>query len=165
YNTSFSVVPTASSGLTVSVAAGGVCSISGATVTMTSGTGTCTLTASQAGNSSYSAATAVIQTVTAQLAAQTITFAAPASPATYNTSFGVAPTASSGLTVSVAASGVCSISGATVTMTSGTGTCTLTASQGGNSNYSAAANVVQTVAAQKATPKVTFTGAPVSAVY
>jgi hypothetical protein len=40
--------------------------------------------------------------------------------------------------VTIAASGNCSISGATVTMTSGSGTCTVTFSQPGNATYSAA---------------------------
>ncbi len=84
------------------------------------------------------------------LMSQTITFPAPASPAAYNTSFAVSATSTSGLTVTIAASGVCSISNGIVTMTSGTGTCTLTASQSGNADYSAAANVVNYVTATMA---------------
>jgi len=160
YNTTFSVSPTSTSGLTVTVTPSGACSILGSTVTMTSGTGTCTLTASQAGDTNYNAATNVVRTVTAQKASQTITFAAPASPATYNTSFTVSPTSTSALTVTVTPSGVCSILGSSVTMTSGTGTCTLTASQAGDTNYSAATNVVRTVTAQKANPTTNFGAAP-----
>jgi hypothetical protein len=48
------------------------------------------------------------------------------------------------------ASGACSISTGTVKMTSGTGTCILTASQSGNDNYSAADNVERDVQAAKA---------------
>ncbi len=156
YNSSFAVSATSTSSLAVTIAASGVCSISSGTVTMTSGTGTCTLTASQSGNANYSAATNVVHTVTATLASQTITFPAPASPAAYNSSFAVSATSTSGLTVTIAASGVCSISSGTVTMTSATGTCTLTASQSGNANYSAAANVVHTVAATLATPTINW---------
>ena len=43
-------------------------------------------------------------------------------------------------------------------MTSGTGTCTVTFDQAGDSNYDAAAPVVQTTTAQKADPTVTATG-------
>jgi hypothetical protein len=68
----------------------------------------------------------------------------------------VSATSTSQLTVTIAASGVCSISGATVTMTSGTGTCTLTASQSGNTNYSAAANVVRAVTATTVGQTITF---------
>ena len=87
---------------------------------------------------------------------QTITFAQPASPAAYNSSFAVSATASSGLTVSIIASGVCTISSGIVTMTSGTGTCTLTASQAGNGTYNAAPNVVRTVTASKLNQTIDF---------
>jgi hypothetical protein len=91
-----------------------------------------------------------VHTVAASLAAQTITFAAPASPAVFNSTFAVAPTASSGLTVTVLATGGCSVATGTVTMTSGTTDCVLTASQAGDANYSPAADVIQTVTAAKA---------------
>ena len=156
YLTKFTVYPTSSSGLAVTVATSGACSISGGTVTINSGTGTCTLTASQAGDTNYNAATNLIRTVTASKASQTITFNQPASLATYGSTFTVSPTSSSGLTVKVTPSGVCTISGNTVTMTSGTGTCTLTASEVGNGNYNAAGNVNQTVTAQKVDQTITF---------
>ena len=87
--------------------------------------------------------------VTITKANQTITFPAPASPAAYLSTFSVAPTSDSLLSVTVTPSGVCSILDNTVTMTSGTGTCTLTASQAGNINYNAASQVVRTVTAAK----------------
>ncbi len=80
---------------------------------------------------------------------QTIDFTAPGS-ATYGSTFTINPTASSGLTVTVTESGVCTLAGDEVTMTSGTGVCTLTASQAGNASYNAAPDVVQTVNAQRA---------------
>ena len=91
-----------------------------------------------------------MQTFAIAQAAQTITFEQPASPAAYGSTFAVSPTASSGLPVSVAASGGCTISGATVTVTSGTVDCVLTASQAGNDDYLPAADVARTVAAAKA---------------
>ena len=156
YHSTFTVSPTSDSGLTVTVTPSGACSMVGSTVTMTSGTGTCTLTATQTGNINYNAATPVVRTVTAQKADQTITFPAPASPATYHSTFTVNPTSSSTLTVTVTPGGVCTILGSTVTMSSGTGTCTLTASQAGDGNYNAAAPVVRTVTAQKANQTITF---------
>jgi YVTN family beta-propeller protein len=165
YNSTFPVSATSTSGLPVTIAASGVCTIASGTVTMTSGTGTCTLTASQAGNANYGPAANVVQTVTASLATQTITFTAPASPAAYNSTFAVSATSSSALTVTIAASGVCTIASGTVTMTSGTGTCTLTASQAGNTNFSAATSVVRTVTAALAAQTISFTGAPTSAAY
>ena len=95
--------------------------------------------ANQAGNSNYSAAPQVTKTVTATKAAQTITFTTnPPATAAYKTSFTVAASASSGLAVTFTSSGACSNSGATYTMTSGTGTCSVIANQAGNSNYAAA---------------------------
>ena len=77
--------------------------------------------------------------------AQMITFTANA-PATapYNSNFTVAATASSNLPVVYTSAGVCTNSGATYTMTSSTGTCTVIANQFGNSNYSPAPQVTQT---------------------
>ena len=148
YKTSFTVAATASSGLAVSFTSSGSCSNSGATYTMTSSTGTCSVIAKQVGNSNYSAAPQVTKSVTATVAPQTITFTinAPATAA-YKTSFTVAATASSGLAVSYTSSGSCTNSSATYTMNSGTGTCSVIASQAGNSNYSAASPVTQKVTA------------------
>ena len=157
YNTSFGVAATASSGLTVSFSSGGICTNVGATFTMTSGTGTCTVKFDQAGNSNYSAAPEVTESVTAQLASQTINVTTPApASAVYTTSFTVAATASSGLTVSFSSGGVCTNVGATFTMTSGTGTCTVKFDQAGNSNYSAAPEVTESVTAQPAVPVVSL---------
>lgn len=78
---------------------------------------------------------------------QTISFAEPASPQSYGSTFSVAPTATSGLTVSVGATGACSISGSTVRMTGSTGDCTLTANQAGSDSFNAAPTVIRTVAA------------------
>jgi hypothetical protein len=55
----------------------------------------------------------------------------------------VSATASSGLPVSFAASGQCTVSGSTVHPTA-SGSCTITASQTGNANYAAATSVPQT---------------------
>ena len=178
YGSTFNVAPTSDSGLAVSVARSGGCTVAAGVggsfdVTMTSGSTDCVLTASQAGNANYNAATDVVKTVTALKKAQTITFAAPASPAVYNTTFHVGPSSDSGLDVSLAGTaGVCSVTpvsqvnggGFDVTMLTGTGTCTLTASQAGDSNYSAASDVSHDVAAAKANQTISFT-APGSAVY
>ena len=154
---SFTVSATASSGLAVAVAASGACSRSGNTMTMTSGTGTCTVTYTQAGNGNYLAATPVPETTTAQKASQTITVtqAAPASAA-LNSSFSVAATAPGGAVV-ISVSGVCSLSGSTVTMTSATGTCTVMFDQAGNANYLAAPQVSQLTAATAAKTSQTIT--------
>ncbi len=152
YNSNFTVAVSASSGLAVGYTSFGSCGNAGATYTMTSGSGTCSVIANQAGNNNYLAATPVAQNVTATPATQSITFTrnAPASAA-YNSSFTVAASASSGLAVTYTSSGVCSNVGATYTMTSGMGTCSVIANQAGNSYYSAATPVTQSVIADKGT--------------
>jgi hypothetical protein len=118
---------------------------------MTSATGTCSVIANQAGNSSYAAAAQVTKPVIATLVAQTITFTNnPPATAAYHSSFTVAATGgASGNAVTFSSSGVCSNSGAAYTMTSGTGTCSVIANQAGNSNYAAAAQVTKTVTAKQ----------------
>lgn len=82
-------------------------------------------------------------TITVNKLAQTITFADPAD-VTYGdaTSVVVAPTASSGLTVTLSTSGACSVVDFTINF-SNAGTCTVTASQTGDTTYAPAAQVVQ----------------------
>jgi Bacterial Ig-like domain (group 3)/MBG domain (YGX type) len=147
------------SGLGAATAVAGVASL---TVTGT-GVGTLGLTAAT------TALTSSTLSITVVAAAQTITFPQPASPAIYGTTFSVAPTASSGLPVTVAASGGCSdvANGAawTVTMTSGTTDCILSASQAGTTNFSAATPVVKTVSASKAAEAAFILGGATSAMY
>jgi len=173
YNASFTVAAKASSGLAVAFTSSGACSNLGATYTMTGATGTCSVIANQAGNSSYSAAPQVTKSVTATKATQTITFTtSPPVSAAYNGSFTVVASASSGLAVTFTNSGACSVTAgtapgtATYTMTSGTGTCSVIANQAGNSDYSAAPQVTKSVTATKATQTITVTtNPPASAAY
>ena len=145
YGSVFSVTLSASSGLPVNLTSDGGCSNDGAQVTMTSGSTACTLTASQAGDDNYNPATNAISTIDAAKASQVITFDEPASTVKYQTSFTVAPVSSSNLPVTLAASGSCTTSGYTVTMTKTYGTCMLTASQEGDFNYLPAEDVQHTV--------------------
>jgi hypothetical protein len=144
--TPLTLVATASSGLTVSFASTttSICTVSGTTATFLAA-GTCTIDATQAGNSTYAAAAMVSQsfTVNAVLTAQTITFANPG-PQTVGTPLALTATASSGLTVSFASTttSVCTVSSTTASFIA-TGTCSITASQAGNSSYAAATPVTQ----------------------
>ena len=110
---------------------------------MTSGTGTCTVKYDQAGDANYNAAPQVTETVTAQKASQTITFA-PLPDKTYgDPDFTVSATASSGLDGLLRRLRPLHRLGTTVHLTA-PGSCTITASQGGDSNYSAATDVPRT---------------------
>jgi hypothetical protein len=150
----------------VTFSSAGVCSNAGALYTMTGGTGTCSLLATQAGNTNYSAAAPVMGTVNAIPAAQSITFTknAPATAA-FNSTFTVAASGgASGNPVVFSSSGVCSNSGATYTMTNSTGTCSVIAGQTGNANYSAA-QAVQTVKATGPLVTLSSTGIDFGTVY
>ncbi len=160
YNSSFTVAATGgASGNPVTFTSSGVCSNSGATYTMTSGAGTCSVIANQAGLGNYSAAPQIIETVTATPVAQSITFTTSApSNAVYNSSFTVAATGgASENPLAFTSSGVCTNSGATYTMTSGTGTCSVIANQGGNGNYAAATQLTETITAAPLSQTITFT--------
>jgi len=114
-----------------------------------------TITASQAGDSNYGAATSISQTFAVGQASQTITFNNPGAQV-YGATLSLAATASSGLTVTYAvASGPATVSGHTVTFT-GVGAVTITASQAGNDNYTAATSVSQTFHVNKADQAITF---------
>jgi hypothetical protein len=99
----------------------------------------------------------VTYTVTISNQTITVTTNAPAS-AIYDNSFNVAATASSGLTVAITTEGGCSISGTTVTMTSGTTDCVVKYNQAGNASFNAAPQITQTVDAQKANANISISG-------
>jgi hypothetical protein len=140
----FGIRASASSGLTVTFASNtlSVCTLNAATVTILT-TGTCSITASQAGNGTYAAATPVTQAFTV-LERQTITFA-PLSNLFFGVApFGISATASSNLTVSFTSNTrpVCTVNVATVTILTA-GTCSITASQAGNEIYAPATPVTR----------------------
>jgi Leucine-rich repeat (LRR) protein len=154
----FDLTATASSGLDVSYSSSDltVATIDGSTVTIV-GAGTTTITASQAGDGNYLAATEVQQTLTVEKAAQTITFGALDNKTFGDADFGLTATVSSGLDVSYTSSDltVTTIDGSTVTIV-GAGTTTITASQAGDGNYLAATEVQQTLTVDKAAQTITF---------
>jgi Regulator of chromosome condensation (RCC1) repeat/PASTA domain len=140
---SFAVSASSTSGLPVVYGSSGACSNSGATFTMTSGTGTCFVRYDRPGRGAYGAAPQVLDVVAAQKARQSITFG-PLANKTYGVpDFRVSATASSGYAVIFAAHGSCRISRETVHLT-GAGSCTVTASQPGDREYDAAPAVSRT---------------------
>jgi hypothetical protein len=141
---SFTLSATDSAGLTISYisSTSAVCTVSGNRVTLLT-TGTCTITASQAGNGTYGAANPVTQSFAVELG-QTITFPAISSQNTSASPIPLAATATSGLPVTYSAtpSSVCSVSGNSLTLSSA-GLCTVTASQAGNATYAPAPSSAQ----------------------
>ena len=138
----FNVSATTTSGLTVGFAAAGNCTATGTLVHLT-GAGSCTITASQAGNGNYNAAASVPRTFAIAQGDQTITFGALADRNIFSPDFALTATASSGLAVTYAASGVCTVAGDLVHLTGAAGSCTITASQAGDANWNAATDVLQ----------------------
>ncbi len=132
---------TATSGLAASYSASGPCAIHGSSAAIT-GAGSCTITASQAGNQSYSAATPVARTFAIAKLGQTITLGTLPAKGLGDPPFSPGATASSGLPVSYATSGGCTVNQGIVTLTAA-GTCTVTASQAGNANYNPAPDVAR----------------------
>src|SRR6266545_4959752 len=168
YNTSFAINPTASSGLPAAVGVTGPCTYNGAlgTVTMTAGSGTCAITASQSGDANYNAAPTVTRNVVATTASQTITFPALADKTVGDADFDPGATASSGLAVSYStgATDQCTIVSNKVHMTSA-GSCAVTASQAGDGNYSAATPVSRTFSINKAQATLAFAAGTLSRSY
>ncbi len=163
---SSTVEATASSGLPVSFEAKttSVCTTSGAhgeTVTFAAA-GTCTIKASQAGNTEWNPATAVEQSFTIAKGNQTITFTAPAEKRLDQSPITVTATTTSGLTVNFESTttSVCTTSGTsgeTVTLLIA-GTCTIKASQAGNANWNAATAVERSFTVAKGNQTITFKG-------
>ena len=159
FKTQFSVAAASSTGLPVSYSSSGACTNNGATFTMNSGTGICTVNYIQAGDANHNAAQPTTETVTAQKAAQAISFDAIAGKVFGDSDFAVSATSSSGLSVNLAASGNCTNTGSTVHLT-GAGSCTITVSQLGDANYNAAADVLRSFQIDKATQTINFDALP-----
>ena len=156
---SFPSNATADSGLTVILVSETpeVCTVTGTSIFAVSGaTGTCTIRATQPGDSVYAAAVSVAQSfqVTTKTD-QTIALANPGDQTWSGSNFTVAPavtpdaTSNLGVTVVSLTTTVCTVAytapaaNATVTIRS-TGSCQLRATQGGNSTYAPANPVIQT---------------------
>jgi hypothetical protein len=154
----FTVSATASSGLPVTFSSltTAVCTVSGSMVTLVAA-GTCTIRASQAGNTTYAPASSVDQTLSVTQASQTITFGQVSNLRFGSAPFTVSATASSGLTVSFSSlsAAVCTVSGGTVTLVA-VGTCTIRASQAGNATYAPAPNVDRSFSVNPATQTIAF---------
>jgi uncharacterized protein YhjY with autotransporter beta-barrel domain/mono/diheme cytochrome c family protein len=138
-----SLSATSDSGLAVTYSTtSATCSVNGSTVTGIS-LGTCAITASQAGNANYAAATPAIQNISVGRGGQTITFGNAPTLVVGGTAT-VSATATSGLAVTFSSlsTTICTTSGNVVTGISG-GTCIIAANQAGDANYTAAFRVLQ----------------------
>jgi hypothetical protein len=155
-STQVTLAATASSGLPVTYTLNsGPATLSGTTLTIT-GAGSISVTASQAGNANYVAATSVTDIIVVNQNGQTITFPNPG-PLTYPAaSVALNATTNSGLPVSYTVlSGPATLSGSTLTIT-GAGSISVQASQAGNSNYTAATSVSNIIVVNPAMQTIAF---------
>ena len=148
----FTVSASASSGLAVSFTADGHCTIDGATVHLT-GAGTCTITASQPGDSTYDAAPDVPQPFDIAKATQAaFTIGAPAS-LTYGNTATLTANGGSGsgaVSFNAGASTGCAVAGDQLSVTNAAGTCAVTAIKAGDDDYVAGSSSAATVTLNKA---------------
>jgi hypothetical protein len=134
----------ASSGLAVSFASEteSICTVSKKAATFLKA-GECTIKATQAGSSIWAAARPVSQSFAVHRKAQAIRFNNPG-PQTVGSPLTLLAAASSGLPVSFVSktTGACTVSGTRARLLA-SGTCTIEATQAGNSQYAAATAVIQ----------------------
>ena len=166
YNSTFTVSATGgSSANAITFASAGACSNSGATYRMTSGTGVCSVIANQAGNGNYAPAGQATKAVTAGLATPSTTFAGAPASAAYQAKFTVVAATNASTAAVITSAGACSNVGTGIVMTSGTGTCSLTATWAADSNFNAA-KASQSTTATPLAQIITFTtNPPTSAAY
>jgi hypothetical protein len=128
----------------------GVCSVAADMVTGLS-VGDCMVAANQAGNANYTAAAQVTQSIAVGKGAQSIRFAAVPVISLGDSGMLSAAGGASGEAVTFASTtpSVCSVQGSQVSSL-GAGDCSVAADQAGNANYTAAAQVVQTITIAKA---------------
>jgi hypothetical protein len=152
YQSTFTVTPGGgSSSVALVVSTSGVCTAAGNDITMSAGTGTCTVKVNRAGDDNYLGATEVTAVAAASKIDQAVlTLTGVPATAAYQSSFTVTPGGgSSSAALVVSTGGVCTASGSVITMTGGTGTCTVKVNRAGDDNYNAATEVTGSATASK----------------
>jgi subtilisin family serine protease len=159
---SFVLAASASSGLDVAFSSltGTVCSVTADTVDLLA-VGTCTIRASQPGNTNFQPAANVDRSFQVSQATQTISFAALPDRTMVEGSFTLSATASSGLDVAFASqtTAVCTVTGTTVDLLSA-GACTIRASQAGDASYLPATDVERTFQVSQVAQTISFAALP-----
>jgi hypothetical protein len=142
----FTVAAQASSGLSVNITASGACAASGSVISIR-GAGSCAVTANQPGDDNWQAASVATRSVMIAKANQQIRLIVEGPIRYGGTSVTIEGTSSSPLAVASTVAGACTMTGGVIKAKGliGTDTCTVTATQAGDSNFNAAAPVVQRV--------------------
>ncbi len=171
YKSSFTVVASGGgSGSLIVFASGGACTNKGPAYKITATTVTCTIAMNQGGNANYRAAPQVLEYTNVAAAlppASSVSFVGGQSPAPYGSTFTVVATSTyngspTGITPTLKAAGACTLNGSTVTMSSGTGKCTVTADWAANDVYSASTATTSVTAAKVPSGLTWATPAPIT---
>jgi hypothetical protein len=153
---------TASSGLGVSYTSNStsICTISGSSAVLVSA-GQCSITANQAGNTTFAAATAVTKTFNVSVNSNVITFPQPADTPLNGGPVAMTATASSGLAVSYTSNttAICTVAGSNVALVA-IGQCSITANQAGNGTFGSATPMTKVFNVLKSTQTITFPTPP-----
>jgi hypothetical protein len=157
--TSYALAATASSGLNVTFASTTpeVCAVSGTTLTPVKA-GSCVITASQAGDDTYSSAS-INRSIDIIRVAQTITSFAPTNMTALSSAQTLSASKGPGsapVVFSTNSTGVCSITGTSLTVVA-SGTCVITATQDGDGTYEATPAVTKQIRISVGVPIITFT--------
>ena len=162
FGTSFTVVATATSGLTPVYANGGSCTNVAGLYTMSSGIGECNVRVSQPGNSNYLAANPIASITLAELATPSVSFTGVPANAIYGNTYTLVATtnASSAAVITGTNATACSLSGSSSPsalniLKGGGGSCNFTAKWAADNDYSAASLKLSTIAT-KATSTITW---------
>jgi hypothetical protein len=145
------------------VAAGTGCTLSGTTVAVVDASGTCTLTATRAGDNNYlPSAPSAPAGVTLLKGAQAPVSVDGPSDLTFGTPGTAVASGGSAGTFSFSAEGStgCTVSGNQVTVTNASGSCVLTATRSGDNNYEPVTSLGAPVTLHKASQVITFTTTP-----
>jgi CSLREA domain-containing protein/uncharacterized repeat protein (TIGR02543 family) len=118
------------------------------------GTQTESVTFTPSNQSAYNSVSGTVS-VLVNKATPTVSFTGAPAKAPYEGTFTVTATTNASTTAAITASGSCSISGTTVTISAPSGTCSLSASWAADNNY-LAASATQSTTATKATPTITW---------
>ncbi|HYT71450.1 MAG TPA: PxKF domain-containing protein [Gemmatimonadales bacterium] len=148
-------------GGTVSYAVGGStgCSVSGDQLSVTNAEGSCSVTATMAGDANYNPVTSAAYAVTLHKANQAALTITNPSDATYGAAATLTVSGGTpGGTVSYAVGGStgCSVSGDQLSVTNAEGSCSVTATMPGDANYNPVTSAAHPVTLHKATPTITW---------
>ncbi|NDI02298.1 MAG: fibronectin type III domain-containing protein, partial [Actinobacteria bacterium] len=160
------VAPTSSSGLSVTLTPtdASVCTVSGGGVNLV-GAGTCEITASQAGNANYLAASDVVRSFTITKANQATLSMTSASTAVFGDTITLAAAGGSGngAVAFGVDSGSCSISNGVLTLGDVGSACNVYATKLSDSKYNLATSQTQSISVTKAGQSLSFTSTVPSA--